>query len=136
MSKLDDLEREFGNDQKEEITSIQNQTLGVSGRPTKEQRRMQVMYDPEEDVVPHESEFVSGYMKLIRDTDANTQALFDSIIPMDANVMAHRSLSVGATDNNNERLHMISNQFGLSARSLKTEKKAKKHRKIDMQVNW
>ena len=136
MSKLDALEKEFEHDAKEEMSSIQNQTLGVSGRPTTKQRRMQVMYDPEESDVPHESEFVAGYARLIKDTNANTQALFDSIIPMDASVMAHRTLSITATDDNNDRLHMISNQFGLAAKSLKTEKKAKKHRKIDMQVNW
>ena len=136
MSKLDALEKEFGDDTKQEIMSIQNQTLGVSGRPTTKQRRMQVMYDPEEPDVPHESNFLDGYTRLIKDTTANQQALFDSIIPMDASVMAHKTLSITATDNNNDRLHMIANQFGLSAKSLKTEKKAKKHRKIDMQSNW
>ena len=94
------------------------------------------MYDPEEPDVPHESNFLDGYTRLIKDTTANQQALFDSIIPMDASVMAHKTLSITATDNNNDRLHMIANQFGLSAKSLKTEKKAKKHRKIDMQSNW
>ena len=136
MSKLDALEKEFGDDTKQEIMSIQNQTLGVSGRPTTKQRRMQVMYDPEEPDVPHESNFLDGYTRLIKDTTANQQALFDSIIPMDASVMAHKTLSITATDDNNDRLHMIANQFGLSVKSLKTEKKAKKHRKIDMQSNW
>ena len=55
---------------------------------------------------------------------------------MDTNVMAHKTLRITATDDNDDRLHMISNHFGLSAISAKTEKTAEKHPKVDMQVNW
>lgn len=133
--KIHDLENEF-TDEKEQVESVQNQTLGVSGRPTTKQKRMQLMYDQEEPLFPAESGFLDGYMRLIKETNKNTQAIYDNIIPMDVNVMSHKSLSDNAIKDNNDRLHMISNQFGLAGRSLKTEKKAKKHKRLDNQVNW
>ena len=134
--KLLDLEKEFTDDAVDEVKSIQNQTLGVSGRPTVAQRKMQVSYDPEEPLEKADSGFLDGYARLIKDTNTNLQAVFESIIPMNVDVMAHRSLSDNAMKDNNERLHMITNQFGMSAKSIKTEKKARKHKRIDNQVNW
>ena len=134
--KLSDLEKEFTDDALDESNSIQNQTLGVSGRPTIAQRKMQVSYDPEEPIQKADSGFLDGYTRLIKETNSNMQAVYESIIPMSVDVMSHRSLSDSVTKDNNSRLHMITNQFGVNARSMKTEKKAKKHRRIDNQVNW
>ena len=121
--KLLDLEKEFTDDAVDEVKSIQNQTLGVAGRPTVAQRKMQVSYDPEEPLEKADSGFLSGYTRLIKETNSNMQAVYDSIIPMSVDVMAHRSLSDSVTKDNNSRLHMITNQFGVNARFIKTEKK-------------
>ncbi len=134
--KLRDLESEFQDDAVTETKSIQNQTLGVSGRPTPAQRKMQVVYDPEEPIIKPTSDFVDGYSRLVADTNTNMQALYESILPMNVTVMSHRSLGDTAINTNNENMNMISNQFGMSIRSQKTEKKAKKFRRIDSQVNW
>ena len=133
-TRLDALTKEF--EEAKSVTSvIQNQSLGVAATPTKEQEFMQKTFDPESTAMLSQSGFYDGYARLIKQTDTNRQAMLDAVAPMQVDVMSHR-LGQNAMDDNNRRLHMINSQFGLVARSTKTEKKAKKFRRIDAQMSW
>ena len=133
--RLEDLANEFFQEGKEQTSVIQNELLGCPPKPTKEQKFMQKTYDPETNDMQPSSGFYEGYERLVKQTDTNKQTMLDAVAPMKLDVMSHR-LGQHAMDDANQRLHMINSQFGLVARSTKTEKKAKKFRRIDAQMSW
>jgi hypothetical protein len=132
--KLQALENELRTDTMQAKEQQNNQAATGQGGQygTDGQRRMQMKYDPQDMTYQLYGNHIGDFSSMLKQMTTDTQGATDA---MQLSTLASKSEIVRLEDEN-EQWAMITAQFGLTSRSDKVLKLARKTSKLDSGLGW